>query len=660
MLSQQASPDSSNEDDEDDLEQENAKLDTILDDDEADEAASGAVGGSLIGTPSAMASASYPDRTRPPLRQSSSTSLRNLKRSTTASSTSSLTGAVAASASAGRGVRQASETPSFEGKGSSPATSTGTSGSLPQTVQSAHSTQSTFSIASSSSGSGNTVTAATAADWDHLPNDLRFFLGYFVDNITHYHYCIPTDADYFVRTLLPALAVRYEPLLYALVAFSAYHYMLRDPGANMQQFLLYYDQSVRLLLGVLQRRGRHQPHNLGTLLAVLQLATIEEYLGDWVNLMGHQKAALEMLTDIYTPTSAMQTATGRMVLHWYSRFDVFVGMMGGFRTALARDWFTAPLAYYRAQAAHDLANATQHRIEVCSAELRLISLEMSLLFARAKDDGGNGDDDDDVLGQGGGILSRFPSFAPDEAFVREHARILGMLLAWKHGLDAVVEDSKDGAEQHPLLVTDFSYARSLGDGDIVNPYQPGVLYYEPLFGVTLLTSEWHSIVIMHEMQAAQLAMGGLGGGLEGGGDQASMEGAQQAAATTTAEATAAAAGLAPAGGVLQLPHNMAGSTASLLSAAAAGPAQNPSTASDPIAAAMATMPADLARRLAGLAERAYAICTTFEALERWPASPPGCLIFSQAMLAISTLFLPRDQRHHMWIRRKFALIETMG
>jgi hypothetical protein len=38
----------------------------------------------------------------------------------------------------------------------------------------------------------------------------------------------------------------------------------------------------------------------------------------------------------------------------------------------------------------------------------------------------------------------------------------------------------------------------------------------------------------------------------------------------------------------------------------------------------------------------------------------GVLIILQACLAIATLFIPRDMKHHMWMRRKFAYIEALG
>ncbi|CAK7232026.1 hypothetical protein SBRCBS47491_008128 [Sporothrix bragantina] len=655
MRAQQASPDTSNEEDDDDFDQD-GKLDTILDE-EAEESSGTAGDASTRDGDGASApqqfTVTFNDKIRPPLRQSSSTSLLNMKRMATAMSAA----GAGTGSSTGIQARQGSETPSLEGKGSSPATSTGTAGSFPQTAHSAASSDQFFS-------SPSPIPNVSAGDWSQLPQDIRFYLGYFLNNITHFHYCLPTDSDNFIRNTLPGLAVRNEPLLYAVVAFASYHYILRDPAGKLQQFLHYYDQSVRLLLGILKRKEKHQ---LGTLLTVLQLATIEEYLGDWVNLMGHQKAALEMLTEIYTPETAALTPTSRMILHWYSRFDVFVGIMGGFETALSRDWFTSIIKHYQVLMASEPTNLV-YQVEDCSARLRLISFEMSMLFARAKEEDG-----DDHTAAGGGGLSAFPSFAPDEAFMREHARILGDLHAWKHSLDSIVQMDNENPDEmddgppelkvHPLLVTDFSHAKPLSEDDIVDPYQPGGLYYEPLFAVTIMSCEWQSIVVMHEMQAAQLAMAAMASTPQPGAsslpqgislpeDMTLPEGMSLPEGVSLPEGIPAAAAIAAASSAkpedlaaMQMGSSIPPGAASL--AASGGPGEQ-------------TMSAQMSAGLAGLAKRAYAICQYFEMLEMWPASPPGCLIISQAMIAMAALFLPRDSRHHMWIRRKFALIETMG
>ena len=155
------------------------------------------------------------------------------------------------------GTRHSSETPSLEGtKSSSP--STGTTSSLTPATYQFHDFPHQVGTA--------------RADWSHLPPDFQFYLNYFCDNITHYHYCMVQDSDDFFRTILPSLALRNEALLYAVVGFAAYHHTLQNPNGKIHEFLQYYNRSVTLLLGFLTRKEKH---NLGTLLTILQLATIE-------------------------------------------------------------------------------------------------------------------------------------------------------------------------------------------------------------------------------------------------------------------------------------------------------------------------------------------------------------------------------------------------
>lgn len=63
---------------------------------------------------------------------------------------------------------------------------------------------------------------------------------------------------------------------------------------------------------------------------------------------------------------------------------------------------------------------------------------------------------------------------------------------------------------------------------------------------------------------------------------------------------------------------------------------------------------------ADIVHKAYVSCQIFEAMELWPGSPPGTIQACQASIAISVLFLPRDDRHTMWARRKLAVVESHG
>ncbi|KAI0387676.1 hypothetical protein F5Y04DRAFT_9501 [Hypomontagnella monticulosa] len=485
-LTQELSPTSSQDEADEEVER-SLKLEPIIDEEEPNETLS----------PSSYSVAE--------LRRTSTTSTSNFQRATT---------------------RQSSETPSLEGtKSASPAVSTGTSASFTVSFQIPDPTL---------------QVTASRPDWSHLPLDLQPHLAYYCEYITHYNYGMVNDPDDFFRSILPNLAIQpgNDALLNAVVGFSAYHRTVRDPNGKIQDFLRYYNKSVTLLLSYLKRREKQ---STATLLTILQLATIEEYLGDWVNLMGHQKAALEILTRLFTPQTIMNSPC-RILLTWYIRFDVFVGMMGGFETNLPRQWFSTVVQFCQDQIDKDPGNLKM-KTELHASALRLISRDMSILYAR----GGRGE----ISGQ---------------EFAAEHDQITSRLYEWKAKLDPALTDPN-------LRVTDFPHKVPLVEDDIVDPYKPGHLYDFPLFSTTVLTAEWHSILVMHKSQEAF---------------------------------------------------------------------------------ALQQKPSDELRGLA------HSICEIFEAVQLWPSAPNGALVPIQACLAIAALFLPRDRRHHMWLRRKYALLESLG
>lgn len=272
------------------------------------------------------------------------------------------------------------------------------------------------------------------------------------------------------------------------------------------------------------------------------LTWAKEYLGDWVNLSGHQKAAMSIVTEIFTPESIMQSPV-RELLTWYIRFDVFVAMMGGFETALPREWFTTAVSWSH-QKSDENPNDLSWRVEVQATTLRLISVDMSLLYARS------------VRGE-----------ISHDAFAEEYSNLTAQLFQWKEKLDPAITDAK-------YLVTDFQHQQPLTEDDVVNPYNPGYLYKPPLFSTTILFLEWHSIIIMHMSRQ------------EGYG----------------------------------LQHE----------------------------------PSDELRQLA------ISACEMFETVRLWPETPPGAIIAVQSCLAIACLFVPRDQKYHMWIRRRYASLEAAG
>ena len=90
--------------------------------------------------------------------------------------------------------------------------------------------------------------------------------------MTFHHYFFKHDASHFFRTLLIEQAIMYEPLLYAVTGFAAFHLTVKRIDGKMQDFLGYYNKSVSSLRESLASR---EPHTDATVLTVLQLATFE-------------------------------------------------------------------------------------------------------------------------------------------------------------------------------------------------------------------------------------------------------------------------------------------------------------------------------------------------------------------------------------------------
>ncbi|KAI3399705.1 hypothetical protein diail_6054 [Diaporthe ilicicola] len=420
-------------------------------------------------------------------------------------------------------TRQPSETPSQEGaRGSSPTMSTGTASS--------HTTLMT---------NLPDLLFNTAPELSHVPADLRFYLEYFLENITHYHYGVHRDFGGFFRTTLVSLALRNEPLLHAIIAFAAYHRTLGDPQGQLPEFLKYYNKSVILLLDHLKNGDRHE---LATLLTILQLATIEEYLGDWVNLMGHQKAALEILSQLFTPQSIVETSLSRTILSWYIRFDILVGLMGGFVTSLPRDWFVTFDEHCRTRLAGDPDNM-DWLYERAENRLRLICHDICLLVARRARENLTG-----------------PSVTA------EHENVARQLREWRETLEPALSDPS-------RLVALPAYSSDEHSGTLS---RAPPLYEPPLSSTTLLLCEWHATVMMHLYQESQ----------EGRGQ--------------------------------------------------------------------------IAQGLGSLSQHAEAISQIFNAGEQWAAGPKGLLIMLHPCITIASMFLPPRPGSNVWLRKKFALLESSG
>jgi hypothetical protein len=107
---------------------------------------------------------------------------------------------------------------------------------------------------------------------------MQFYLEYSRTHLTKHHWQMKLDGKGFLSKTLIEVALRFEPLLYAVVGFAAYHYTLTKPEGRLKDFLGYYQKSVHLL-----RQTFKQKPTLATILTILQLATIEVCLCsyDW-------------------------------------------------------------------------------------------------------------------------------------------------------------------------------------------------------------------------------------------------------------------------------------------------------------------------------------------------------------------------------------------
>ena len=61
-----------------------------------------------------------------------------------------------------------------------------------------------------------------------------------------------------------------------------------------------------------------------------------------------------------------------------------------------------------------------------------------------------------------------------------------------------------------------------------------------------------------------------------------------------------------------------------------------------------------------LSALALELCRIFETIEYAAEFPPEAVLKAHAFLGLASLFLPKDDKHTMWCRRKLAKIESLG
>lgn len=105
-----------------------------------------------------------------------------------------------------------------------------------------------------------------------LPKDIQFYLNYFKNHMSHHHYSLKRDTNNFLKGDFLNQALKYPPLLYAVVGYAAYFHTLAQPDGRMSTFLQYYNESVSRLRTSITTKKKQ---GLATFLTILQLAAIE-------------------------------------------------------------------------------------------------------------------------------------------------------------------------------------------------------------------------------------------------------------------------------------------------------------------------------------------------------------------------------------------------
>lgn len=258
--------------------------------------------------------------------------------------------------------------------------------------------------------------------------------------------------------------------------------------------------------------------------------------------MGHQMAAYQILTELYTPHTVVENESLRMILQWYIHFDVFAGMLSGNGTILGREWFQAQHDWDLQQVRlkpNDLSLKYRERFSC----FRFIAADVAITFARKN-----------------------KNTISEEEFDAKCKAISEELENWEQRLDPALKDPSK-------FVTDFSGARPRDPEDIVDPYEPHKLYGGELFPTNHLAIQFIGLLLMFQYQLSE------------------MQGKP---------------------------------------------------------------------RMPQMQELALRMCQIIEAMQYYPGSPSSILLGLQANLGMATAFLPQDEKHNMWARRKLAEVESLG
>lgn len=262
-----------------------------------------------------------------------------------------------------------------------------------------------------------------------------------------------------------------------------------------------------------------------------------------MNLLSHQRAAYQIITDLFTPQTITQSETHRKIISWYIRFDLFAAAMSGANPALGREWFASCADFYKRQA-RDRPNEVGAKFEEWFAASRLLATDTAILFA-----------------------SKTAGKITDEKFMKDIGSLTNQMVTFGNTIDNAFTDSS-------CFIKSFPNAPPPNENDITDYRDPRFCYAGDLFTMNFVRLDFWAIVLMFKYQISMA---------------------------------------------------------------------QPSTAN----------PAELM-------ELALKKCKILEAVQYSGQGPPGAVLGCQASLGIAALFLPKDDKHTNWCRRKFALMEQNG
>lgn len=201
------------------------------------------------------------------------------------------------------------------------------------------------------------------------------------------------------------------------------------------------------------------------------LTFVQEFLGDWVNLLGHQRASYEILIKLFTPETVTATEMSRVVFGWYSRFDVFAGIMAAQETVLGREWLYSLHQYHLSKSQMEPDNI-DHKVEAKIAETRLLGVDLASLFAQLSN----------------GNVTR-------EAFLHRNAALTQQIAAWGTTIDPMLQDSK-------YRVNSFEGTSTVESSLFANSYNPNI-YKGPIWSMNYAVVDWWAVDMMHRYQTSQ-------------------------------------------------------------------------------------------------------------------------------------------------------------